>query len=616
MSNLSAISSENQAASIVGAAYELYRTGEYAAALQVYEELNRKLPGGVFDANLALCRARLTEPSARQPINVAYITDCGFLLATCVSLHSLLRCRAPGSVYNIFIVLTGVGREFAELFEGFAQEGFSVRCVFAGIEYENFRIKKAGFHVSPAAILKFELPNLFPDIDKLLYIDGDTIINKDLAQLFAVKIDGAYAAVVEDIKPKYRYNPSMLEKLDIAEHRAYFNTGMMLLNLARLRENDMPERLMAYRRDGKNFFMDQDAFNVVFADEVVYLSCFYNFLVTLEESFSIGEVGDYYQLTPGMGSFERLAQEATVVHYASKAKPWKVRDVRHADLWNRNYLTSGLVGGRWRFGESIEEWYTGRVIVSLTSYPGRIHLVHETIVTILQQSIKPEKIILWLADSQFPEKESALPESLLGMRSELFEIKWCEDFRSYKKLIPALKAYPRHVVVTADDDILYDNTWLEGLLMSLLRDPDAVHCYRAHRVDLQGSDKIGPYKKWKRDILEEKGSPLNFFTGCGGVLYPPRALYHHATDDRLFMDICPTGDDIWFWGMAVLNGTKIRVAGKKKFDLKFVESSQDEALWMVNDQGGRNDAMIAALFERYPELGRELRRETESEIYG
>lgn len=55
-----------------------------------------------------------------------------------------------------------------------------------------------------------------------------------------------------------------------------------------------------------------------------------------------------------------------------------------------------------------------KIIVSLTSYPARISTVHLTIDTLLSQTRKADKIILWLAPEQFPNKEDDLPAQLLA----------------------------------------------------------------------------------------------------------------------------------------------------------------------------------------------------------
>ena len=56
------------------------------------------------------------------------------------------------------------------------------------------------------------------------------------------------------------------------------------------------------------------------------------------------------------------------------------------------------------------------LIVSLTSYPARIDTVNQTIETLLNQSLCPDKVILWLAPEKFPNREADLPQQLLDLR--------------------------------------------------------------------------------------------------------------------------------------------------------------------------------------------------------
>jgi hypothetical protein len=84
------------------------------------------------------------------------------------------------------------------------------------------------------------------------------------------------------------------------------------------------------------------------------------------------------------------------------------------------------------------------IIISLTSYPARIETVVKTIRTLLNQTKKPKKILLWLALEQFPNRESELPCELQSMVGEGLIIEWCKDLKSFKKLIPAIKKYPDH----------------------------------------------------------------------------------------------------------------------------------------------------------------------------
>ena len=202
---------------------------------------------------------------------------------------------------------------------------------------------------------------------------------------------------------------------------------------------------------------------------------------------------------------------------------------------------------------------TPKLIVSLTSFPERITDIFFNLYSLLNQTKQPDMLILWLAEEEFPNKEKNLPKNLINLRKKGLTIKWCKDLKSYKKLIFALKEYPNDIIVTADDDIYYPENWLELLYKSYQKSPQYIHCHRAHQITFNRENKLKNYNEWPKSIKHSKPSFLNFCTTGGGVLYPPKSLYRDVSNEKLFMELCPTADDVWFWGMAVLKQTKIKV---------------------------------------------------------
>ena len=225
------------------------------------------------------------------------------------------------------------------------------------------------------------------------------------------------------------------------------------------------------------------------------------------------------------------------------------------------------------------------IIISLTSYPARIKFVHTAIYSLLNQNMKPYKIILWLAKPQFPNGNKDLSKNLLDLIDKGLTIEYYDsdiDIKSYHKLIPTLKKYPNNIIVTADDDIIYGKDWLEKLYKTYLKYPKDI---AAHRI----TQFI--YKKNAFDInvggkhYYKKPSFLNKVTGVGGVLYFPNCFYKDILNEELFMKLAPTNDDIWFWLQAVLKGTRIRVVENPNINLKYVPNSQNVGLYKINDHG-------------------------------
>lgn len=242
------------------------------------------------------------------------------------------------------------------------------------------------------------------------------------------------------------------------------------------------------------------------------------------------------------------------------------------------------------------------LIVSLTSFPARIDTVHYVIESIMEQTVKPWKIVLWLTREEFPDGEKSLPDSLLALtQGTNFEVDWSdENYRPYNKLVHALRKYPDCAIVTVDDDIMYPPDLLERLLRAWRDNPSAISALRAHIITSR-SGEIADYIDWIMDSGLGGISNDFFLTGVGGVLYPPRSLDPKATDMSLAGQISPKNDDIWFWAMAILKGTPINsVAGGLR--LRYVYGTQKDCLCDANVEGGENDRAIERLCSHFPEI--------------
>lgn len=256
-----------------------------------------------------------------------------------------------------------------------------------------------------------------------------------------------------------------------------------------------------------------------------------------------------------------------------------------------------------------------KVIVSLTTYPKRIDDIQYTLFSIFNQSFKPDKIILWLAEEEFPNKEMDIPWFILNFKKLGLEIKWCENIKSYKKLIPSLKEYPNDIIVTADDDIFYPKDWLKKLYDNYLKYPDCIIGQRARKMCFDDNGEIDSYNNWKMIENEENPSFLNFLTGGAGSLYPPNSLDKHIFDNELFESLCLTGDDVWFWAMGVINRTKFKTVDDNLALLTYVSPARDvglfdteNTLWHINSQG-KNDDYIKKVIEKFPEINEIIKEE-------
>lgn len=241
-----------------------------------------------------------------------------------------------------------------------------------------------------------------------------------------------------------------------------------------------------------------------------------------------------------------------------------------------------------RRGEPAPHGLRSPLIVSLTSYPARFGSLHLVLRSLLTQSVRADRVVLWLDEGD----EHLLPPAVTSLG---VETRICPRWRSYKKIIPTLMEWPEAHIVTADDDIYYKPDWLAGLA----RHADAgVVCHRAHRIALDPAGGPQPYGDWELNIGAPECSPLVFPTGVGGVLYAPGIFHADVLRADLFQALAPTADDLWLYWMHRLCGSRPAKIGKR-FRITEWPGTQSQNLRAGNLNGDGNDQAIRALTERY-----------------
>lgn len=235
------------------------------------------------------------------------------------------------------------------------------------------------------------------------------------------------------------------------------------------------------------------------------------------------------------------------------------------------------------------------VVLSLTTYSKRLFSVYLTIESIMQGTMKPNRLILWLEEEL---KDEPLPYSLRLQMKRGLEVRYTKDIRQYKKLIPTLKLCPNSVIVTIDDDVMYEVDTLDRLVGAYNKNPHYIYASRIRRIALNNDGAVEPYRKWKHVPNGTPPSNLNLAIGEAGILYPPGSLSAEVFDEDSFMKYCPTNDDLWFWLMAKKNGyvaSKVYTHERYGHDTICMDEVQDIALFKTNLLA--NDTQFKSLVE-------------------
>lgn len=244
-------------------------------------------------------------------IVIAYITDNNYVMPAIVSITSAIMNKNENSIYKIYIIGVSINEENKKILNEFIAKNINDKIYIEILHFNqlyNFDDDYPYYtDASSASIFKFDISNILFDFDKVLYLDCDTIILKDLSEFFNIDINEYYAAVVKDYIGseilKFHY------KLGIKD---YFNSGVMLLNTKLLRENNIKEILFDYRSKNYDELMDQNTLNYVFNNKVKFIEPRYNFMVT-NSNYDKAILDKYFQCDTG---------KDIVISHMTSIKPW------------------------------------------------------------------------------------------------------------------------------------------------------------------------------------------------------------------------------------------------------------------------------------------------------
>ena len=233
-----------------------------------------------------------------------------------------------------------------------------------------------------------------------------------------------------------------------------------------------------------------------------------------------------------------------------------------------------------------------KIIVSLTSFPPRYKTIMPCLKSLLMQTEKPDKIIVWLYQKDFPITDDMTALSQYGVEYRSVT----EDLRPHKKYFYAMKEFPRDIIITVDDDVIYPENLIENLVRTHKKYPDCVVANRVHKIVKKHDGSLFSYNHWIHNYTGTEKPRFDLITtGVGGVLYPPACLDARCFDAELIKKHCLGADDIWLKTMELLRGTKV-VWAKNKCPLPYIiEDSQEVALVGENVDQSKNDRYIEAM---------------------
>lgn len=255
-------------------------------------------------------------------MNIAYTFNNKFVPQVATSICSICENNKTEKI-TFFLITDGMSAENQHKLENFIEK-YKQKSEFIEIgdvrKHFDFGFDTTGWN--PVIVTRLLIDKFLPkSVDRVLYLDGDTIVRGSLAELYDTDMCGVVLGMgTEPTVDKERKDAL------VSEEHFYYNSGVLLIDLKKWRDRKISKKLLDYYKDhdGKLFAPDQDAINGALDGEIYTLAPKYNF-------FNIYNQYPYKFLkklaAPVKYFTEQEYNESTnnpiIIHYLGEERPWR-----------------------------------------------------------------------------------------------------------------------------------------------------------------------------------------------------------------------------------------------------------------------------------------------------
>lgn len=270
----------------------------------------------------------------------------------------------------------------------------------------------------------------------------------------------------------------------------------------------------------------------------------------------------------------------------------QIRKIPRKLEWKR--IRKSVELSRWQYAIGKDERHDEKIMISLTTYPARYSCVVKTLKSIALQTMKPDKICIWIFNGDGLPDDHKLLEKY-GIEFHLVN----ENLRSHNKYFFAMQEYPEYSIITIDDDCYYPKDLVECLWKTHQKYPDCICARRVHKM-VRKDGFLAPYITWGMDWRHDYEPRHDLIaTGIGGVYYPASIMPRETFNKMNIIDTSLYADDIWLKAMELIHSIKVVWAPCSTTLPGAVKESQKSNLYSNNVDKNKNDEAIRKIEERY-----------------
>lgn len=249
----------------------------------------------------------------RKHIPIFFSVDDTYIPYLSVAIQSVIENGSAEFIYDLYILTTGISIENCKLILGMETENTHISFVCVR-EHENcIGSLSLRDYYSAATYYRLLIPEIFPDIERGIYLDCDVVVTSDVSEIYFSDLGEAIIGAVTDevVTGNEIFSRYVRTVLPVEPHE-YFNAGVLVMNLKKMRDDDFLSSFFALRE--KRSFpvaQDQDYLNVLCHDDVCFLPGSWN-----KTPFSRSE-GDLPKL----------------IHFKLNLRPWRYDGVPYGEVF-------------------------------------------------------------------------------------------------------------------------------------------------------------------------------------------------------------------------------------------------------------------------------------------
>ena len=284
-----------------------------------------------------------------RPVNIVLAANDYYSPYLSTIIHSISHYSSLDRTYDINILHSGISQaNQSMLIDEFTDnKNISIRFANLGSRMKELAGLGTQSHITIETYFRLFIPDIMKDYDKVLYLDGDMIVKRDVAELFDENIDGYMLGACRDIdmagvcnsnniKSEDTIDPArskyIKEVVKLKNINDYFQAGVLLLNLKELREKFSVSGILKVATSREWVYQDQDILNFMARGKVKHIDMRWNMLYDWE----FVRIRDVISKSPAWmyKQYMESRKDPFIIHYGGSVKPWQRADTDFAiDFW-------------------------------------------------------------------------------------------------------------------------------------------------------------------------------------------------------------------------------------------------------------------------------------------